>query len=278
MDTPSQLLTAALSNDAALEKLLAKYSGRLRGLQKSLVDFVRENRGQDGRIAVALNSYQVLERELARAGFQSFYDYSDLLEEAGELALAQVADVPEGELIVQASRQSLAAALSESTENVNRQIRSLGEGIVQALKAEMEVATVLPRPLSGISANISSAVKLSEGRARTIVNTALASVQRGVHARALDSMEAQGAEMFVYYTGPDDSKTRPFCKPLVGKAIRQKDTARLSPGKGLTFRRNGGGWNCRHSAIPVTRAWVEVNKVQIATNSDIARANAGAKR
>jgi len=201
-----------------------------------------------------------------------------LLDEAGQRALEQVAELPEGELIVQASRQSLAAALSETTEDVNRQIQSLGQGIVQALKAEMEIATVLPRPLSGIAANISSAVNISQGRARTIVNTALASVQRGVHARALDSLEAQGVEMFVYYTGPEDGKTRPFCKPLVGKAIRQKDTARLTPGRGLTFRRNGGGWNCRHSAIPVTIGWVQANNVQIATSKDIARANAGASR
>jgi len=278
MDTPKQILTAAIQNDAALDDLLAKYAGRLRGLKTQLVAFIRANRGADGKVAVALNSYNLLEQELARAGFASFYDYGDLFDQAGELALEQVADIPESQLILQASRQSLAAALSETTVDVNRQIQSLGNGIVQALKAEMEIATVIPRPLSGIAANISSATGLAEGRARTIVNTALASIQRGVHARALDSLVAQGVEMFLYYTGPLDGKTRPFCKPLVGKAIRQADTAKLSPGRGLTFRRNGGGWNCRHSSIPVTQGWIEANSVEVADSTDIARANAGAKR
>ncbi len=275
--TPSELLTASLQNDTLLDGLLAKYARRILGLQTKLVQFVRENRGQDGRVAVALNSYGLLEQELQRAGFDSFYNYSDLLEESGNSALSFVEGMPEGELIAQASRQSLAASFEEATENVNREIQTLGRGIVQALKAEMEIATVLPRPISGIAANISNAVGVAQGRARTIVNTALASIQRGVLSRAMDSLESQGVGMYGYYTGPQDGKTRPFCKVIVGKAIRIKDTARLSPGRGLTFRRNGGGWNCRHSLVPVTIGWIKLNNVEIADSTDIARANAGAK-
>ena len=69
MDTPKQILTAAIQNDAALDDLLAKYAGRLRGLKTQLVAFIRANRGADGKVAVALNSYNLLEQELARAGF-----------------------------------------------------------------------------------------------------------------------------------------------------------------------------------------------------------------
>ncbi len=276
--TPGELLTSSLQNDALLDRLLSKYTGRIRGLQTKLVQFIRGNRGQDGKIAVALNSYEMLERELAVAGFDSFYNYSDLLEESGTSALSFVEGMPEGELIAQASRQSLAASFEDTTENVNREIQTLGRGILQTLKAEMEIATVLPRPLSGIAANISNAVGIARGRARTIVNTALASIQRGVLSRAMDSLESQGVGMYGYYTGPQDGKTRPFCKAIVGKAIRIKDTAKLSPGRGLTFRRNGGGWNCRHALIPVTAGWIELQNVEIADSSDIKKANAGAKK
>jgi len=277
MKTPSELELLARRNDRLIDKAVGIYKGRLVGLQSRIMELIREQRLPDSTLAISLNSYQMLEELLARAGWASYYEFDDLLEELALESASQLGDALGDAEIFQASRAGVLEAVTNTSNDLQRQVRELGNGVVNALKAEMEVATVIPRPLSGIAANVRSATGLAQSRALTLVNTALASVQRNVQARALDRLVAAGQEVYVYYSGPLDDKTRRFCKPLVGKAISRSQMGKLSPGRGLNFRQNGGGWNCRHTLIPVTAEWVETTDTKKASASDIAKANRGAK-
>lgn len=277
MKTPSQLELMARRNDRLIDKAVGIYKGRLVGLQSRIMELIREQRLPDSTLAISLNSYQMLEELLARAGWSSYYEFDDLLEELALESASQLGDALGDAEIFEASRAGVLEAVTNMSNDLQRQVRELGNGVVNALKAEMEVATVIPRPLSGIAANVRSATGLAQSRALTLVNTALASVQRNVQARALTRLEAAGQEVYVYYSGPQDGKTRKFCKPLVGKAISRSQMGKLSPGRGLNFMQNGGGWNCRHTLIPVTADWVETTDTKKASASDIAKANRGAK-
>ncbi len=276
--TPSELELLARRNDRMMDKAVAIYRRRLQGLQQRIMEEIRASRLPDSRLAISLNSYQAIEQMLARAGFSTFYEFQDLLEESALESVSQLSDAIGDPDILAASRAGITEAVTATSNDLQRQVRELGNGIVNAIKAEVEVATVIPRPLAGMAANISSATGLAQSRALTLVNTALASVQRNVQARAMDRLVAAGQEVFVYYTGPLDDKTRPFCRPLVGKAISRDQMAKLSPGRGLNFRQNGGGYNCRHTLIPVTASWVTATDTEKAKQKDIAQANRGAKR
>lgn len=77
----------------------------------------------------------------------------------------------------------------------------------------------------------------------------------GFSRRQLDILEEgdfsdQGeAETYYYYSGPNDDKTRPFCKELlaIDKFYRASDLNRLSAKVGYDVLEHAGSFNCRHT-------------------------------
>lgn len=56
---------------------------------------------------------------------------------------------------------------------------------------------------------------------------------------------------FLYvYIGPDDTKTRPYCQPRVGKVLTQEQAD-------AAVANVDGRWNCRHDLAPITREEAE---------------------
>lgn len=72
------------------------------------------------------------------------------------------------------------------------------------------------------------------------------------HMQSFMNQQAQeaGLENFLYL-GPYDTKTRPFCQPLVGQVLRRSEIEELDNGQSGDAMSDGGGWNCRHEWVAV---------------------------
>lgn len=153
-----------------------------------------------------------------------------------------------------------------------REVLGKGAPISQAivgLMQETASSPIRPDRLAGIVGDL---LGTPIAQARSVANTTLAGLQRQTTAQAAAMLPG---ETFFLYTGPDDNATRPFCHALVGKAIRESDLAKLKNGQGLPVRSYGGGYNCRHSLVPVTQAYLDAARIEVADPSDVRRANRG---
>ena len=124
-------------------------------------------------------------------------------------------------------------------------------------------------PLKTVMSNMQKRMQRAEGRQLTEVKTKLSQ-----YGRSITAIAAAEADIDHFlYTGPDDGVTRDFCEALVNKVVTSKQMRRLDNGQGLSVKTSGGGYNCRHSWSPVTQGVIKAANLQLATSSDINKAN-----
>ena len=124
-------------------------------------------------------------------------------------------------------------------------------------------------PLKTVMSNMQKRMQRAEGRQLTEVKTKLSQ-----YGRSITAIAAAEADIDHFlYTGPDDGVTRDFCVALVNKVVTSKQMRRLDNGQGLSVKTSGGGYNCRHSWSPVTQGFIKAANLQLATSSDINKAN-----
>ncbi|MFM1756577.1 MAG: hypothetical protein RL621_1543 [Bacteroidota bacterium] len=91
------------------------------------------------------------------------------------------------------------------------------------------------------------------------------------YSRTVVSEAAQIAGLEYYiYTGPKDTITRPFCRDLVGKVLSADQIKKLGNGSSLI---SGGGYNCRHSWSPISKAYLKVKNIEPISDEEIKRIN-----
>jgi len=129
-------------------------------------------------------------------------------------------------------------------------------------------------PIASAMSNLQIRLSKSEGSALTEVRTKISQYGRGVTAVAAT---AAGLK-YNLYTGPRDGITRPFCRELIDLVVSDQQMRRLNNDQGLAVVTSGGGYNCRHSWSPVTEGFIKAAKLTKASNADITKANAKAKR
>lgn len=135
-----------------------------------------------------------------------------------------------------------------------------------------------------VRAVIGSAVR----KAKTATFTAISGYQRGVQQSAYEPPQVEDREdlkqdpnvpqgKYFVYVGPTDRITRPFCDVLVGKAIPDGLIDSLRNSQNLPFRRFCGGFNCRHTLVPVNHRYVIARNLSVVDESDVSRANSLAR-
>lgn len=130
-------------------------------------------------------------------------------------------------------------------------------------------------------AELADAIVEAEGLARSQAmseaETRIAEADRYFVAVAAEAA-SDTPDTFLYaYAGPVDSKTRPFCSRLVGRAFTPAEIAGLSNGQTSTppFY-SGGGYRCRHLWVPVLADNLDTLPYARGDAGDIASANAAA--
>lgn len=114
-------------------------------------------------------------------------------------------------------------------------------------KALAKVNGLEPRKLSDL---IAKSFQVTDGQARTLAATGMATFYRVATARALDQVEKETPLRYVY-DGPDDRLTREFCHRLKsdmqsGRSWTKAEIEAMDNGQLPNPFLSCGGYNCRH--------------------------------
>lgn len=88
---------------------------------------------------------------------------------------------------------------------------------------------------------------------RTELNTATSGFYRSITQAKAKELEVE----FFAYVGPQDGITRPFCKERVNKIYTRAQIAKWDNGTNLPAEIYGGGYNCRHDLVPMSKERAE---------------------
>lgn len=175
------------------------------------------------------------------------------------------------EVVTRMTRKSLDRAVAELTANtrVGRAVRAfttvdltglealrmlrLGELLNQGDEVAISLWRTLVRglygqqPVSAIVEDLADALDIEITEARTLYDTSTA-----VFGREIEAMKARADGAFAYM-GPVDAVMRPFCAQHIGRVYTRPEIDALDNGQLPDPFRTGGGYNCRHVWMAVSR-------------------------
>jgi len=249
--SPQDLLDAAQSVAARVDTLGKRFAAELttvlrrveRNLQPLVVDALTGSKASIIRARVAQRLRNVLAQTIEESG------YSDLAANAyGARLDALVSDVLKAR-----AETSLTDAFEQRVQalKVLHATDLLDEGTDVA--RELWQATVrgvfIKQPVARILSDLNDVIDGSEAQIRTLYDTSVSIFGRQVEAlQAGDDPETPFA-----YMGPADEKTRPFCRQHVGRVYTRAEIDAMDNGQIDNVFLTGGGYNCRHT-------WIEVSK------------------
>ncbi len=120
-------------------------------------------------------------------------------------------------------------------------------------------------------------VQGTRSQARTLSNTALGGVQR-MNQHEVAAEISDGTDVLFLYAGPTDQKARPYCAALVDKVVTLEQLRGTPNGHNLPPHVYLGGYNCRHTLLPVSNRMVQQMGLTMATSQDYVRAKSEARR
>jgi hypothetical protein len=88
-------------------------------------------------------------------------------------------------------------------------------------------------------------------------------------------MKSKPEDVFAYM-GPADVKLRPFCRERVGKVFTREQIEAMDNGQMPNVFLSGGGYNCRHTFIAVSK--VSTLRVLVGTDQRVPEIDAALQR
>ncbi len=128
----------------------------------------------------------------------------------------------------------------------------------EILKTADQVASTVMRQVIGgqkldadeIAANYSQAARRE---LQTELDTTVAGYYRSVTQAKAREFDIQ----YFVYIGPNDGITRPFCAARINKVYTRAQIAKWDNGTRLDAAIYGGGYNCRHDLVPISKERAE---------------------
>lgn len=267
----------AKEQDAETSKLYKKYSQQTKNVLPDIFASINAHRDSEGKLAQTATSASFI-RKLLKKASPFAKDLDKFLGGAGGAALATTKDLPFGEELATLSNKELRATIDAGRKSLFKGMNSISKQLEKRLKRELVTLSMVPKSDKTAARVIHEAIEGPLSQARTLMQTSLAGVQRDINKQTFDALPSDDAAMI--YMGPNDGATRDFCRALEGKVIKKSDLGEIKNGqKGASdFRRYGGGWNCRHRLMPITLSFAKEMGMEIATQADIAKANAAGKQ
>ena len=274
MTLPQSLLDAWNDNEELLNELVQEYSRKFPQIQTRLAALLAaQPKNSEGRLIGEISEQMVkaIVRDSGFSGFKAAVKEALRDERVSRMGvLGSLADD-----VLEPSMRSLALAALDRT--VETDFSTIEAAFSKVTTNTLEEMALVPLPKKQVVERIQPILNRTKAQTATLLDTALAGFQTELQRRAADTLPDQSNVLFVY-TGPEDVITRPFCKALVGKAVRKQDIQKLKNGQGLPVARYRGGYNCRHALVPVASEFVKLSGIPIATKADIGRANRGGRR
>jgi len=131
------------------------------------------------------------------------------------------------------------------------------------IRRAIALGTTTSASLSDLVDGVAGVIGTSVTRAQAAVDASVMAAGRTAVIRAATEA-ADGIVNLVYlYSGPKDSRNRPFCRVHVGKALTESGIAQANNGQGLPVDAFAGGYNCRHVWSPMTMAEAQRRRIEI---------------
>ena len=249
-DSISQLLRDAERIDATQTRLVRRFARELasvlQDVERRLPGLLERAQGTADQVRLAqLAVLRVqIRRTLQDAGYDSLVRVtasSKLAERIALQVLSTSTGKAAGDLVV---FQPRIAALQELMR-----LDWLGEGdsIARTLwKATVRAAIGGVTP-ARLAQSMAPEIERSVRQTRSLVDTALS-----VYSRHVEALTAQPGDVYLY-AGPVDTIVRPFCYVRVGKVYTRKQIDAMDNGQIGNAFITGGGYNCRHKWLAVSR-------------------------
>jgi hypothetical protein len=253
--SPDDLKAAANVTAATADRLGRRFARELadvmRDTERKLHPLIRDvtdgNRTAIVKAAQANRVRKDLRAILERAGYDDLVDAAtgDPLDVITEKVLA-------GRRLAQASEN-----LSRGTELRIAGLKALqlsdlldeGDALARALWKATVRGVFSSRDVDGILADLADVLDRTEPQIRTLYDTSVS-----IYGRQVEALQAgDDPETPFLYAGPDDEKTREFCRKRVGQVFTRAQIDEMDNGQLDNVFLTGGGWACRHS-------WLEVSK------------------
>lgn len=250
------LVSAAEDTAATADRLGAQFARELadvlRLLERRLSTIVFEaSKGSSSAIikaAQANRTRKAIEAALEESGYADLAEsaYGDRL----DVMVGRVLDTRQvSDQVVRESgafNQRVAAIkLLHETDLLDE-----GDAVARAIWQAVIRGVFAARESSAILADLGEILDASEPQIRTLYDTSVSIFGRQVEA--LQAGDDPGKAFL--YAGPDDEKTRAFCRAHVGKVFTRAEIDTMDNGQIDNVYLTGGGYNCRH-------VWMEVSKL-----------------
>lgn len=254
MSDVDRLLTEADRLAALTDDMSATFA---KELSRVLVDLERELRrlaiqAQEGSTGALVRAVRAghLRREireaLNRAGYSALAETSTTT--ALDRVVTQVLSLREAaNLAAFTSRDAtrILALKALATQDVLEQ----GTAVSQALWRTLAQGLFSGRPLAELLEDLEDALEIEQAEARTLYDTLI-----NIFARQVEALKTSEEPETPYaYLGPLDEKTRPFCEERVGRVFTREEIDAMDNGQLPNVFLTGGGYNCRHSWIAVSK-------------------------
>lgn len=255
MSTPLRLVHSANKTAQTADTISAKFARALstilrdteRRLRPLLVD---AKAGSPTAVVQAAQADQV-RRELRTALRQAGYD---------ELA-AQATDAPFDRMaarVLTTRRLALqSAALSRGIVTRMDALKALhlgnlleqGDDVAKALWQATLRGVFGSRSVDRILSDLAGVLEDTEPHIRTLYDTSIS-----IYGRQVEALQAGDREEATFaYMGPVDQVTRDFCVEYAGRVLTRAEIDDLDNGQLDNVFLTGGGYNCRHTWIEVSR-------------------------
>lgn len=262
MILPTLINKALEDNKVANDRAIAEYARHAKDAAKALADEITRRRTRrDGTVDPDMS----IEDMFGAAGWHDLKDTHALKLIAdgakSSMALMETLGIPLTAPSDVAVRNSLAFLGGE--------LDALKNNLGRSIQTHLLSASLVPVKQSTLRSYIQDAANTTVAKAKTVADTALAGLQRTV---SLEAMKSLPGDKLLLYKGPNDSKNRHFCKVLEGKAVSPETMAKLRNKSGLPVSTYGGGFNCRHTWIPITSLIAKQRGIEILSLSEARRA------
>ena len=153
------------------------------------------------------------------------------------------------------SAQRLATFLEDGMQQIDRKLLDSTVETVQEAIAKDELSEDVLRE------RIQNRASASTANARTQARTSISSYNQLYRSELADRAELKH---FLYYGNVQDN-TRPFCRARAGNVYTEEQIADMDNGQVGPVRLFTGGYNCRHSWVPVDPEWDDDLKDRLQT-------------
>ncbi len=163
---------------------------------------------------------------------------------------ASLSDIPD-EFLPDAQR-----AIAQIQDGRTREITRMFTAEVDAVIAAINAGIVGSVPIDRLVADVAARTGAAVSKTQALIDTAIMAAGRSVVVDGVAAINNGRDEpvLLLRYVGPLDTKTRPFCRRILGAGAvyTPEAVAALDNGQGLPVTTSCGGWRCRHSWAATT--------------------------